>query len=107
MADGKTETEQRQARESSVASEAAPRRVEALADMVNAATALQEIQAAAAIEAARLPEKRLDDAGPDGGAKPYTLRIIGQKSDGTPETQRVNADGVEVNESGKPAGARE
>jgi hypothetical protein len=68
----------------------------ALADMINVAASLKAIQDAAAIEAMKLPDKRLDDASPEGGAKPYTLRDDG---DGT--FTKINAFGDEVNESGE------
>lgn len=69
---------------------AAPRNMEALSDLVGAANALQQVQAAAAIEATRLPDKRLDDAGPNGGASGYTLKIVGDK------TIKVDANGNEI-----------
>lgn len=71
-------------------------RTAAMAEMLNAAESFRLLQQQAALEALKLPEQRLDDASPDGGAKPYTLRDLG---DG--EFQKINAFGDEVNERGE------
>jgi hypothetical protein len=70
---------------------AAPHRTEAIAEMVSAAAALKSINDQLALEAMQLPEKRLDDASPDGGASPYTLR-----DDGDGHFTKVDAFGNEV-----------
>jgi len=62
----------------------------ALGELVNAASALQAVQAEAARQAMQLPEKRLDDASENGAAPGYTLRADGVK---------VDAFGNEVNEA--------
>ena len=71
-------------------------RAAAVADMLNVADSLRLLQQQATKEAMKLPEKRLDDASPDGGAKPYTLR-----NDGDGKFTKINALGDEVNESGE------
>jgi hypothetical protein len=70
---------------------APPQHVQALGEMVNAAAALQQIQAQAMREAMQLPEKRLDDASSDGGASPFTLR-----DDGGGKFTKIDAWGKEV-----------
>jgi hypothetical protein len=74
---------------------AEPARATAIADMLNVADSLRLLQQQAAQEAMKLPEKRLDDASPDGGAKPYTLR-----NDGDGKFTKINAFGDEVDEQG-------
>ncbi len=69
---------------------------QALADMVKAASALQLIQAQAAVEAMKVPEKRLDDASEQGGASGTTLKQIGPD-----EFIEVDADGNEVKKGGR------
>jgi hypothetical protein len=81
---------------STPAPKAEANRAAAMADMLNVADSLRLIQAEAAKEAMRLPGKRLDDASPDGGAKPYTLR-----NDGDGKFTKINAWGDEVNEQGE------
>lgn len=71
-------------------------RAAAVADMLNVADSLRVLQQQATKEAMKLPEKRLDDASPDGGAKPYTLR-----NDGDGKFTKINAFGDEVNEQGE------
>jgi hypothetical protein len=70
-----------------------------MADTINVlkvADSLRLMQEQAAIEAMKLPDKRLDDAGPDGGATPYTLR-----DDGNGNSTKVNSEGQEVNDQGE------
>lgn len=71
-------------------------RAAAVADMLNVADSLRLLQQQATKEAMKLPEQRLDDASPDGGAKPYTLR-----NDGDGKFTKINAFGDEVNEQGE------
>ena len=59
--------------------------------LVSAASALQVVQAQAALEAMKLPDKRLDDASESGGAPGYTLR-----DDGDGKFTKVNSEGKEV-----------
>src|SRR5262245_56679340 len=95
--------EQAKAPEAAAPSSSAAGRSAAMADMINVADSLRLLQQQAAIEAMKLPDPPIDDAGPDGGAPPYTLR-----DDGGGKVTKINADGAEVDEQGKPveAGSR-
>ena len=75
---------------------AGPDRTAAVAEVLNMAESLRLVQQQEALRAMQLPDKRLDDASPDGGAPPFTLREIG---DG--EFLKVNAWGDEVNDKGE------
>jgi hypothetical protein len=59
--------------------------------LVSAASALQVVQAQAALEAMKLPDQRLDDASDEGGAPGYTLR-----DDGDGKFTKVDSEGREV-----------
>jgi hypothetical protein len=73
-----------------------PVRTEALAQIVSAAAALHDVNARAAVEAMKIPDARLDDAGDDGGAEAYTLRQSGVDDKGEPTYVKVDANGEEV-----------
>jgi len=64
--------------------------------LANAAMGLQIAQAKAAMDAMKLPEKRLDDAGPNGGAPGYILR-----DDGDGKFTKVDSEGREIKDKGK------
>lgn len=92
MAEAKAEE-----RTEAAATTSAPKaNTEALSQLVNAANALESVRAQQAIEAMKLPEKRLDDASEGGGAPGYTLRQVGTDDDGNPQYVRIDAFGNEL-----------
>jgi hypothetical protein len=97
MAEEQTQTTKGEERRSAPA---APK-TEALAEMVNAANAFAAIQQQAALEAMKLPERRLDDASENGGAPGYILRPAGTDADGNPQYVRVDANGNEIGKASR------